>query len=74
MTTTEIKQLNAELKAASEEQLLAKRLQFKKEMVNLGHQQASAQLENPNRITFVRKAIARIETALSVKRNAVDAK
>jgi ribosomal protein L29 len=36
-------------------------------MMNLYVQKASGQLENPARIKFVRKTLARIETLLSMK-------
>lgn len=73
MKRNEIKELCAELAKATEAELQAKRLAFKQEMVNLGLQAATSQLQSPSRITAVRKAIARVETALTARRLAADA-
>jgi large subunit ribosomal protein L29 len=70
MKQTEIKSLRGEIAGASEAELLAKRLSFKQELVNLSLQVATSQIQNTARITAVRKAIARIETALTAKRQA----
>ncbi len=58
LQTKSIDELNGDLEAA------------KKELFNLKFQNATNQLENTSRITVVRKNIARIQTAISAKKNA----
>ena len=58
LNTKSIEELNGDLVAA------------KKELFNLKFQNATNQLENTSRITIVRKNIARIQTAISAKKNA----
>ncbi len=58
LNTKSIEELNSDLVAA------------KKELFNLKFQNATNQLENTSRITIVRKNIARIQTAISAKKNA----
>jgi large subunit ribosomal protein L29 len=58
LNTKSIEELNSDLTAA------------KKELFNLKFQNATNQLENTSRITIVRKNIARIQTAISAKKNA----
>ena len=55
-----------ELRELSTDELAAKRRELKEEMVtHLRMQQQSGQLENPARIRFVRRTVARIETIVS---------
>jgi|TARA_B110000116_G_scaffold225584_1_gene205617 large subunit ribosomal protein L29 len=56
-----------ELREKTREELITERRDLKQEMMNLYVQKASGQLENPARIKFVRKTLARIETLLSMK-------
>ena len=56
-----------ELREKTKEELITERRDLKQEMMNLYVQKASGQLENPARIKFVRKTLARIETLLSMK-------
>lgn len=60
-----------ELREQSNEELATRRRDLKEEMLNLRIQQESGQLENPARIREARREIARIETLLSGRRNAV---
>ena len=60
MKTTEIRELSAE-------QLQAKLKELKEELFNLRFQLAINQLENPHRITAVKRDIARIMTVLNEK-------
>ena len=54
----------SELRALSQAELDAKLLELKKELVNLRFQQAINQLDNPMRISAVRKDIARVMTVI----------
>ena len=56
-----------ELREKTKEELITERRDLKEEMMNLYVQKTSGQIENPARIKFVRKTIARIETLLSMK-------
>ena len=56
-----------ELREKTKEELITERRDLKQEMMNLYVQKTSGQIENPARIKFVRKTIARIETLLSMK-------
>ena len=49
------------------EQLSAKLTELKSELFNLRFQLATGQLENPLRVRFVKKDIARVKTFLSQK-------
>ena len=60
MKATEIRDLTAE-------QLEAKLKELKEELFNLRFQLAINQLENPHRITAVKRDIARIMTVLNEK-------
>ena len=60
MKMTEIRELSAE-------QLEAKLKELKEELFNLRFQLAINQLENPHRITAVKRDIARIMTVLNEK-------
>ena len=54
----------SELRALSLEELDAKLLEKKKELFNLRFQQAINQLDNPMRISAVKKDIARVMTVI----------
>ena len=58
---------NSEIRDLSVNELIVKRGELKQEAFNLRLQQRSGQLENPSRLTFIRKDLARIETELTVK-------
>jgi large subunit ribosomal protein L29 len=60
MKATEIRELSAE-------QLQAKLKELKEELFNLRFQLAINQLENPHRITAVKRDIARVMTVLNEK-------
>lgn len=60
----------SEIRDLSVDELIAKRGELKQEAFNLRLQQRSGQLENPSRLTFIRKDIARIQTELTTKRAA----
>ena len=59
-----------EIRDLSVDELIAKRGELKQEIFNLRIQQRSGQLENPARLTLIRKDLARIETELTAKRAA----
>lgn len=63
----------SEIRDQSIEDLLEKRRELKQEAFNLRLQQRSGQLENPARLTIIRKDVARIETTLTGKRAAASA-
>ncbi|MBP3559768.1 MAG: 50S ribosomal protein L29 [Clostridia bacterium] len=54
----------SELRTLSQAELDAKLLELKKELFNLRFQQAINQLDNPMRISAVRKDIARVMTVI----------
>ena len=54
-----------EIKAMTTEQLNAKLAELKKELFNLRFQHAVNQLENPHKITEVKRDIARVMTVLN---------
>ena len=56
------KKFTEELRAMTAEELNAKLAELKKELFNLRFQQAVNQLDNPMRISAVKKDIARIKT------------
>ena len=56
-----------ELRAMTVEQLDAKLTELKKELFNLRFQHAVNQLENPHKITEVKRDIARVMTVLNEK-------
>ena len=60
MKATEIREMTAE-------QLSAKLTELKKELFNLRFQHAVNQLENPHKITEVKRDIARVMTVLNEK-------
>lgn len=57
-----------ELRELSVDELATRRREIKEESLNLRVQQESGQLENPSRITELRREVARIETLLTEKR------
>jgi large subunit ribosomal protein L29 len=63
-----------ELRESSVEELSARRRELKQEALNLRIQQQSGQLENPARLTQIRKEIARIETLITERSHAAAAK
>lgn len=60
-----------ELRELSAEELATRRRDLKEELLNLRVQQESGQIENPARIKQGRREIARIETLLTEKANAL---
>ncbi len=56
-----------ELRDLSNDELLAKATELKKELFNLRVQQAMGQIENPMRLRTLRKDIARAKTVLKEK-------
>lgn len=54
----------SEIRKLSQEELDAKLLELKKELFNLRFQQAINQLDNPMRISAVKKDIARVMTVI----------
>ncbi len=60
----------SELRALTIDELRLKELEMKKELFNLRFQKATGEIENPKRIYFVRKDIARIKTVIREKENA----
>ena len=56
-----------ELRDLSNDELLAKAAELKKELFNLRVQQAMGQIENPMRLRMLRKDIAKAKTVLKEK-------
>ncbi len=56
-----------DLRDLSNEELLAKAADLKKELFNLRVQQAMGQIENPMRLRILRKDIAKTKTVLKEK-------
>lgn len=56
-----------DLRDLSNEELLAKSADLKKELFNLRVQQAMGQIENPMRLRLLRKDIAKTKTVLKEK-------
>ena len=59
-----------ELRAMSAEQLTAKLGELKEELFNLRFQLAINQLDNPHKITEVKRDIARVLTVINESKNA----
>jgi len=57
----------SDLKNMTAEELLQKEKDLRKELFNLRFQQATGEIQNPKRITVVRKSIARILTIITEK-------
>jgi large subunit ribosomal protein L29 len=64
---------NSEIRDLSINELNAKSKELKQEAFSLRLQQRSGQLENPSRLTMIRKDLARIQTELTVKNTPVTA-
>ncbi len=64
---------NSEIRDLSVHELNAKTSELKQEAFSLRLQQRSGQLENPSRLTVIRKDLARIQTELTVKNTPVNA-
>ncbi len=56
-----------ELRDLSNDELLAKATELKKELFNLRVQQAMGQIENPMRLRMLRRDIAKAKTVLKEK-------
>lgn len=54
-----------ELREMTVEELSARGRELRQEMLNLRVQQGSGQLENPARLSILRREVARIETIIS---------
>ncbi len=59
----------AELKDLTLQELAARSNEMRRELFNLRLQKASAQLEKTARVRTLRKDIARVETAITARRN-----
>jgi large subunit ribosomal protein L29 len=59
----------AELKDLTVQELSARSSDLRRELFNLRLQKATAQLEKTSRLRLLRKDIARVETAISQRRN-----
>jgi large subunit ribosomal protein L29 len=60
-----------EMRDLSQEELMAKAAELKKELFNLRFQQAMGQIENPMRLRTLRKDIAKTKTILREKHGRV---
>lgn len=58
----------AEVKALSNDELIARAQELRHERLNLRIQQQSGRIERPSRLTEIRKTLARIETVLTQRR------
>ncbi|GAA5134596.1 50S ribosomal protein L29 [Prosthecobacter algae] len=63
-----------ELRELSVDELNARRRELRQEMLNLRLQQQSGQLENPSRLKLLRREVARIETIVTDRAQAVASK
>jgi large subunit ribosomal protein L29 len=63
-----------EARALTEQELIAKKRELRQEYFNLRLQQASGQLEKPSRLRDLRRAAARLETALTEKKKGLTIK
>ena len=57
-----------EIRDATQEELIQRERELRKELFNLRFQRAISGLENPMRIRHVRKEIARIKTIMNVRK------
>lgn len=57
----------SELRNMTAEELRQKEKELRKELFNLRFQQATGEIQNPKRISVVRKSIARILTIITEK-------
>ncbi len=69
VTQMKTKEFKDQLKEMSVEQMVDMESEYREELFNLRFQLATGQLENTARIQTVRKAIARIKTALRQAEN-----
>lgn len=69
VTQMKTKEFKEQLKEMSVEQMIDMENEYREELFNLRFQLATGQLENTARIQTVRKAIARIKTALRQAEN-----
>ncbi|MEX2581107.1 MAG: 50S ribosomal protein L29 [Verrucomicrobiales bacterium] len=63
-----------DLREQSVDELATRRRELKEEALNLRVQKESGQLENPSRLRQLRREVAIIETLLTEKRRAAEAK
>lgn len=63
-----------EIRAFTEQELIAKKRELRQECFNLRLQQASGQLEKPSRLRELRRATARLETAFTEKKKGLTIK
>jgi large subunit ribosomal protein L29 len=63
-----------EITELSTDELLTKRRDLRQERLHLRLQQQSGQLEQPSRLRFLRRDIARIETELSQREKRTETK
>lgn len=63
----------SELRNMTAEELRQKEKELRKELFNLRFQQATGEIQNPKRISVVRKSIARILTIITEKEKQKDA-
>ena len=68
MKLQDIKKEREKLKDLTQDQLVDELAKLKREAFNLRFQRATGQLENTARVGEVRKAVARVQTALASKR------
>lgn len=69
VTQMKTKEFKEQLKEMSVEQMIDMENEYREELFNLRFQLATGQLENTARIQTVRKAIARVKTALRQAEN-----
>lgn len=69
VTQMKTKEFKEQLKEMSVEQMVDMENEYREELFNLRFQLATGQLENTARIQTVRKAIARVKTALRQAEN-----
>lgn len=62
-----------ELRELSVDELSARRRELRQEMLNLRVQQQIGQLENPSRLSLLRREVARIETIITERSRTVQA-
>ena len=60
-----------DIRALTEQELIAKKREFRQESFNLRLQQASGQLEKPSRLRVLRRDVARLETAFTEKKKGI---
>jgi len=58
----------AEARALTDREITEKKGELRKEILNLRLQQTTGQLEKPSRLRELRRAVAKLETALAEKR------